>query len=462
MDTTPNSSQPRAHWGSRMSFVLAAVGSAIGLGNLWKFPYIAGVNGGGAFVLVYLLCIALVGIPIFIAELYIGQESQANTVRSFEVLHKKGSWWSLPGWMGLISAFLILSFYSVVSGWILDFEYRSIMGEFFNQDDKSIQGALGSLLSNPLRQSLWLLAFVFLTVAIVWKGVQQGLERWNKILMPSLFCMLIGLLIYSFTLEGFGEAFNFLFSWDTSKLSPSGLLEAVGHSFFTLSLGMGVIIVYGSYLSKSENLPRVAVTVALLDTLVALVAGLIIFSIVFTFGLEPSSGPGLIFSTLPALFVQIPGGYFLSIIFFLLVIFAALTSAISLLEVATAYVSETYHIHRKKVLITIGTLIYLFGLLSVFSFNKLSDFKISLIPGREGLTFFDLFDTLTSSYLLPIGGLLLSLFFGWKLGKKAVAKMTNEHSFLTPWVLWSVRVVAPLAILIILARTIYKLLVESP
>ena len=407
-----NTQGQRAHWGSRLAFILAAVGSAIGLGNLWKFPYIAGVNGGGAFVLIYLICIALVGIPIFISELYIGQQAQSNTVQSFEVLHKKGTLWQLPGWMGLISAFLILSFYSVVSGWILDFEYKSIMGAFLNKSDKEIQGALGALLSDPLRQSLWLLVFTLLSVAIVWKGVQKGLERWNKILMPTLFLILTGLLIYSLSLEGFSEAVHFLFSWDTSKLTAKGLLEAIGHSFFTLSLGMGVILVYGSYLPRSESLPRVALVVAFLDTLVALVAGLIIFSIVFTFDLEPSSGPGLIFSTLPSLFAQMPGGYFLSIIFFLLVVFAALTSSISILEVVVAYISEKYGVHRKKVLIGIWIVLYPMGLLSVFSFNKLSEFKIL------NMTFFDLFDTLTSSYLLPLGGLLIALFFGWKLGER--------------------------------------------
>ena len=447
---------PRAQWGSRLAFILAAVGSAIGLGNLWKFPYIAGVNGGGAFVLIYLICIILVGVPIFISELYVGQQAQSNTVQSFEVLHKKGTWWQISGWVGLVSAFLILSFYSVVSGWILDFEYRSIMGEFLNQSEKETQQTLGTLLSNPLRQSLWCLLFISLSVAVVWAGVQKGLERCNKILMPTLFCILLGLLAHSLTLEGFPKALQFLFSWDTSKLTPKGVLEAVGHSFFTLSLGMGAIMIYGSYLSKSEKLPRIAISVAFLDTLVALVAGLIIFSIVFTFNLEPSSGPGLIFSTLPMLFAQMPGGHFLSIIFFLLVTFAALTSAISILEVVVSYASEKYNLSRKKVLIASWVFVYLFGLLSVFSFNKLSDFKIL------NLTFFDLFDTLTSSYLLPIGGLFTALFFGWQLGEKAITRSmgASTSTILTTGLLWSVRVVAPLAVLIILLNTLYSLLTK--
>ena len=454
------SQMPRAHWGGRLALILAAVGSAIGLGNLWKFPYIAGVNGGGAFVLIYLVCIALVGIPIFISELYIGQQSQSNAVQSFEVLHKKGTWWQLPGWLGLVSAFLILSFYSVVSGWILDFEYRSLMGEFLNQSEEQTKEALGGLLADPLRQSLWLFAFVSLAVGILLKGVNKGLERCNKILMPILFLILVALLIYSFRLEGFSEAFRFLFSWDVSRLTPAGVLEAVGHSFFTLSLGMGVILVYGSYFSKSQRVSQIAISVAILDTLVALIAGLVIFSVVFTFGLEPSSGPGLIFSTLPSLFAQMPGGYVLSIIFFLLVTFAALTSAISILEVVVSYFSEKYQVSRRKVLLASGVLTYLMGLLSVFSFNKLSDFKIL------GLTFFDLFDTLTSSYLLPIGGLFIALFFGWQLGEKAVARSLVADSsaspprFLVKGLLWSARVLAPLAILVILFNTLYNLIIS--
>ena len=434
----------RSHWGSRMAFVLAASGSAVGLGNIWKFPYITGVNGGGSFVLVYLACIALVGIPIFMAELYIGQQGQSDSVHSFEKLHKKGTFWTIPGWLGLLSAGLIMSFYSVVGGWVLDFEFKSLLFQFANMNEAEIKGQLNGLLASPARQVLMHTIFFGLTTAIVYKGVKEGLERWSKILMPALLVMLLGLFFYSFSLEGFGKAINFLFSPKNEALSPGALLEAVGHSFFTLSLGMGVILTYGSYLNKEVNLPRVAITVAFLDTAIALLAGVVIFSVVFSFGLEPGSGPGLIFSTLPALFTKLPGGNILMIIFFLLITFAAITSAVSILEVVVARLSDHYKVSRRKATLVTSAAIYVLGLLSAFSYNLLNDVKVF------NLHFFDLFDTLTSSYLLPLGGLFISLFFGWVLGPKAAkAAMGGKEG---PWawaLLWLTRIIAPFAILLV-------------
>lgn len=440
----------RSRWGSRLAFILATSGSAIGLGNIWKFPYVAGVNGGGSFVLLYLACIFLIGVPIFIAELYIGQQSQKNAVEAFAVLHKPKTFWSLPGWLGVISAFLILSFYSVVGGWILDFELRSLLNEFGPQaSQEQIKGSLSQLFANPVRQIIAHIIFMSLTVGIVLKGVREGLERWTKILMPTLMVLLVALLIYSFTLSGFQQALSFLFQPDFSKLTAAGALEAVGHSFFTLSLGMGVIITYGSYLSKDENLAKVAFTIAFLDTFIALVAGLVIFSIVFSFNLDPSGGPGLIFSTLPSLFAQLPGGSIVSSTFFLLVSFAALTSSVSILEVVVAYIHEKYNYSRAKVTICTGLITAVTGVLCLFSFNVLKDFKIL------GLNIFDLFDTTTSSYLLPIGGLLMSLFFGWVLGEKAAAKaIKSENKVLTLGLVWTARIVAPLAILVIIYQKV--------
>tara|TARA_Y100001935_G_scaffold145154_1_gene119923 strand:- start:293 stop:1636 length:1344 start_codon:yes stop_codon:yes gene_type:complete len=435
----------RAHWGSRMAFVLAAAGSAIGLGNIWKFPYVAGVNGGGLFVLIYIFCILLVGIPVFIAELYIGQQGQKNVVESFEVLDKKRTVWSFPGYLGLVSAFFILSFYSVVGGWVLDFEYRSLMFQFSGMNHKDVGEILNSLFSNPLRQTFWHFCFVLLSGSVVWAGVSKGLERFNKVLMPSLLVILLGLLGYSFTLPGFSKALDFLFFPHATDISASSILEAVGHSFFTLSLGMGAILTYGSYLSKKESLSRVAFTVAFLDTTIALIAGMIIFSIVFSFDLEPAAGPGLIFATLPSLFVQLPGGSILSILFFLLVTFAALTSAVSILEVVVAFWTERFNTSRHKTTLVVALVVFLFGLPSVFSTNIMSDVKMF------GLTFFDLFDKLTSSYFLPIGGLLISLFYGWKLGPKAIEKtFGGPIKFWSTGLLWLTRVVAPLAIFLVL------------
>ncbi len=442
----------RAHWSGRLAFILAAAGSAIGLGNIWKFPYITGENGGGAFVLVYLACIAMVGLPILIAEMYIGQKAQKNTVTSFEVIHKKGTFWRVPGWLGLCSAFLILSFYSVVGGWIFDFEFRSLIGEFRGASDEAIEATLGGLFKNWPRQLFWHTVFMGLTVGIVVSGVKDGLERWNKILMPVLLGILGMLLVYSMFLPGFGNAITFLFSPDFSKLTSAGLLEAVGHSFFTLSLGMGTLITYGSYLNKNENLPKIAVAVAFMDTMIALVAGIVIFSVVYTYDMEPSAGPGLILVTLPKLFSKMTGGYFVSVTFFLLVSFAALTSAVSILETVVAYWDETRNVARKKGTIIVGIVIYLVGLLSVFSTNLLDGFRMGKgILAKDGLTFFDLFDKLTSSYFLPIGGLLIALFFGWVAGPAAIREATKSDSaILNGGLLWTARIVAPLAVFAVL------------
>ena len=436
----------RAHWSSRIAFVLAAAGSAIGLGNIWKFPYMAGEQGGGAFVLIYLACIAVVGVPILIAEMYVGQASQANVVTAFEKLDKKNSPWQITGWMGFISAVLILSFYSVVGGWILNFEFVSIFNNFSKMNQEEITGILDTLLGSAGIQLFWHLIFMILVVYIVYGGVKAGLERWNKILMPALLGILGLLLLKAFTLDGFGASISFLFKPDFSKLTAHGVLEAVGHSFFTLSLGMGSIITYGSYLSQKESLPKVALNVAFLDTFIALIAGLVIFSIVFTYGGQASGGPGLIFVTLPTLFAQMPLGNLLAIGFFLLVTFAALTSAVSILEVPVCFISEKYECSRKKAAILCGVVIYLAGVLCALSFNHLADFKIL------GLNFFDLFDKTTTNWLLPIGGILIALFYGWKLGKRTVESTMKDikSTGLTQLFLWTVRVVAPVAVLIVL------------
>lgn len=437
----------RPHWSSRIGFILAAAGSAIGLGNIWKFPYIAGTNGGGAFVLVYLACVLFIGFPILIAEIHIGRESQSNAVGAFAVLHKRGTPWQLVGALGTLSAFLILSFYSVVGGWILDFEMRSLLNEFATHDDEAIKGFLGSLFADPTRIIGWHTLFMAITVGIVAGGLTKGIERWNRILMPVLLGLLVLLLIYSFFLSGAGQAFSFLFSPDFSALTWEGTLEAVGHSFFTLSLGMGAMITYGSYLPKGSSLVKSAFSIALLDTAIALMAGLVIFSVVFTFGQEPGAGPTLIFVNLPVLFKTIPGGYFVSSAFFLLTAFAALTSAISILEVVVAYVVERFRIINRGLIATgAGMVAWGLGIFCALSFNVLGDAKLM---GR--FTVFDTLDKLTSSITLPLGGLLIAIFFGWVLGPKALkAALGTDEGVLAKIVLWSCRIIAPAAVFIVL------------
>ncbi|MEZ4871187.1 MAG: sodium-dependent transporter [Bdellovibrionales bacterium] len=445
----------RAHWGSRLAFVLAAAGSAIGLGNIWKFPYITGVNGGGAFVLLYLVCIFAVGVPILISEMYIGQKAQTNNVDAFKKLAPSNKWGGIAGWLGLLSAFMILSFYSVVGGWILDFEFQSLTGMFSEQTGFKDGSALTDLLGAPYRQLLWHALFMSIVTFIVCRGVKGGLEKFNKILMPTLFVLLLALFVRVLFLDGFTDAVAFLFAPDFSKLTADSMLEAVGHSFFTLSLGMGAIMVYGSYLDEKENLFKISIAVAALDTAIALLAGLVIFSIVFTFNLDPQSGPGLIFGTLPKLFTQIPGGNFLAVVFFFIVTFAAITSAVSILEVVVAFWSERYELSREKTSIATGLIMFFVGILHVFSTNEWGD--IFSILGKTN--FFDLFDLLTSAYLLPLGGVMISLYFGWVLGPEAIKNALGDKPAIAQVsLLWTCRLIAPLLVLFILLQKIIEVL----
>ncbi|MFW7378668.1 MAG: sodium-dependent transporter [Oligoflexus sp.] len=432
----------RSHWSGRLAFILAASGSAIGLGNIWKFPYITGENGGGAFVLVYLLTIAIVGFPIFIAEVYIGQQAQTNAVRAFEILHKKKSPYRTVGVFGLLSAFLILSFYSVVGGWILSYEWQALTGGFQGLTSEQIAGSLDELLSQPGKIIFWHSIFMLLTVGIVIGGISSGIEKWSKILMPLFFLLLGALLIFSFSLEGFGEAFSFLFSPDFSELSAAGLLEAVGHSFFTLSLGMGAMITYGSYLSEKESVIKTALTITVLDTVIALIAGLVMFSITFTFGKEPGAGPGLMFSTMPTLFNEMAGSAILLATFFALVAFAAMTSAISLLQVVVAYFEENGHMSRRKATLVFGFIIWLMGILCGLSFNVF----------QGTFDFFELFDKATSSFLMPLGGMLTAIYFGWVIGEKPLERMLGGPSIFSKGLLWTMRIIAPTAVFVVMVQ----------
>lgn len=435
----------RAHFASRIGFTMAAAGSAVGLGNIWKFPYITGENGGGAFVLVYLLCVAVIGIPLMIAEFYIGATAQSNIVKAFAVIHKKNSPWQLVGWLAIFSTTIILSFYSVVGGWILDFLFLSAGDQFSGRSDVEIAQYLSLLFASPLRQSLWHLVFMVMIVGIVAKGINKGIERWNIMLMPALLVILIVLVIRALFLPGLAQSLNFLFAPDFSRLTPAGVLEAVGHSFFTLSIGMGIMLTYGSYLAKRENLVGTAIKIAILDTMVALFVGIVMFAIIFTYDLSPDSGPTLMFRTLPTLFVKMPGGYLVSVGFFLLVAFAALTSAVSVFEVIVSYAVETSKKSRLLVSVSLGVIIYFIGLLSAFSSSILADVKIN------GLTFFEFFDLITTSISLPIGALAVSLFAGWVVGPKMIPEFSRglERRWIWLLILWTTRVIAPLAITVI-------------
>ncbi|TVU92320.1 MULTISPECIES: sodium-dependent transporter [Halomonadaceae] len=406
-----------AQWSSRMTFVLAAAGSAVGLGNIWKFPYMVGESGGAAFVFVYLLCIALIGLPILVSEWLLGRRGQKNPASTMSELAraaKKPKAWAIVGISGIVGAFLILSFYSVIGGWSLYYTVNSVSGAFSGQDADGIGALFNGMLSNPGLLLLGHSVFMLLVIGIVARGVTKGLEGAVRILMPVLALLLVVLIGYGMTTGHFGEALTYMFNPDWSKLTAETVLAALGHAFFTLSLGMGIMMAYGSYLGKDINLLQTARTVIIMDTVIALGAGLAIFPIVFANNLDVASGPGLIFVTLPLAFGNIDGGLLLGLMFFLLLTFAALTSAISLLEPVVEFIEERTPLSRVTATIVAGVGAWLLGIAALLSFNVWSE------PLLFGLGVFDLLDTLTSKIMLPLTGLGAILFTAWCLERNSV------------------------------------------
>jgi NSS family neurotransmitter:Na+ symporter len=387
---------------------MASAGSAVGLGNIWKFPYITGMHGGGAFVLFFIFCIMTVGIPIMVAEMVIGRHTRKDPVGAFRKI--RGGPWVLVGWLGVVAGFVILSYYGVVAGWTVNYLWMSLNGTFSGANAALVPELFGTLLGSDLAQLFWQALFMGLTVLIVLGGVRGGLERANKVMMPVLFLILIGLAVRGLFSPGGGQALHFLFDPDWSRLDPPAMLEAMGHAFFSLSLGMGAMLTYGSYADEGTNIPSVAITVSIMDTAVALLAGIAIFSIVFTYGMAPAAGPGLVFKTLPIIFSQMPGGTIIAVLFFLLLVFASLTSAISLLEVVVAYYCDEKGWDRRKATLVMGFLIFFLGVPSALSNHLLAD--LHFIDGRN---FLDSIDLVATNYLLPLGGLSIAIFTGWTL-----------------------------------------------
>ncbi len=397
-------------WASRWIFILAATGSAVGLGNIWKFPYITGENGGGAFVLVYLFCILLVGVPIMMAEVLIGRrgrQSPINAMKDVAVEAGRSPNWSMVGWMGVLAGFMIFSFYSVVAGWVLHYIAGMGVGDYVGISGADAGQAFNDLLADPQTLLIWHTIFVVMVMLVIAGGVKTGLENAVKFLMPALFVLLLVMLGYSMQTEGFSKGWDFLFHFDTSELSWDAVLVALGHAFFTLSLGMGAIMAYGSYMPKKTSIGGSVVMIAFMDTLVALIAGLVIFPIVFTNGMDPGAGPGLMFVTLPVAFGQMPGGQIFGFVFFLLVGIAAWTSAISLIEPAAAWLVEKFAWHRVPACIFLGVIVWGLGVAALGSFNFISDFKIF------SFNVFDFLDFMTANVMLPLGGLFIAIFTGW-------------------------------------------------
>jgi len=575
MGNRQNGGSGRTHWGSRWGFILAAAGSAVGLGNIWKFPYITGENGGGLFVLIYLVCIALVGLPILIAEIMIGRAAQAQPVEAFKRLQGGPTGWTAVGWMGVMAGFLILSFYIVVAGWAMDYTLKSVVGftnpigqnaehvalvyrstvstesmrttltdheaadpvakavkrwrrqfapsvwEQWEQyeyassvagtnnrlllEDPDIKTAfaivspalpekeaavaearaaasahIASLSDEAVREAattlkrravisdsvtsvfmgllddgwtstFWAAIFMFLTIVVVAGGVASGIERTCRVMMPLLLLCVVCLVVYGFFQPGFGRAVSFVFSPDPNALEPRGVLEALGHAFFTLSLGMGAMLTYGSYQrSGSGGLLGQSISIAVLDTVIALLACLMMFPIIFSYGQDPSSGPGLVFMSMPLAFAEMGDlGMMLGIIFFGLLVFAALTSAISLLEVVASYLMDARDWTRPKAAWTLGSAIFAFGIITAFA-NSAGFKMTSWLPGY-GQSFFDTMDLLTSNWMLPLGGLFIALYAGWVMpARLRAAELADLSGPLTAGWLFLIRYVAPVLVLIVL------------
>lgn len=438
-------------WSSRLMFILAAAGSAVGLGNIWRFPYVAGENGGGAFVLVYLLCIGLIGIPIMTAEILLGRagrQSPIHTMRDLAAKSGANPLWQLIGWMGALAGFMILSFYGVIAGWAMAYVVSSADGTFVGASAEVATTTFDDFKGNVWRVVGWQTAFMVLTVVIVARGVGEGLEKTVKYLMPALFLLLLLLVGYAMTSGHFMEGLSFLFSFNIERLTWNGILAAMGQAFFTLSLGMAAIMTYGAYMPKEASILGTATTIALLDTSVALLAGMVIFPLVFANGLESSQGPGLMFVTLPLAFGQLPGGQIFGTVFFLLVTFAAITSSISLVEPAVAWLIERLYVPRRKAAAIVGGVAWFVGLGSAMSFNVWSD--VTLVGG---MNFFSTMDYVSNNIMLPLGGLFIAIFAGWGLDRLIRSDEMNLPDM--QFMIWQflVRFVAPAAVFVVFVMT---------
>ena len=448
-------------WSSRWIFILAATGSAVGLGNIWRFPYLTGENGGGAFVLVYLFCVVMMGIPIMMAEILLGRrgrKSPVNTMHTLAAEEGLNSNWYLLGWLGVVAGFIILSYYSVIAGWTIAFIFKTGMGDFIGSNADQTTAIFSELISNPVVLLFWHTIFMFLTIYVVSRGVKSGLEQAVKFLMPALFILLLIMVAYAMSTEKFFDGLSYLFIPDFDSLVDKNLfsdlfLPALGQAFFSLSIGMGAIMIYGSYLSKESSITFNCFVIALADTSVAILAGVAIFPIVFTYGLEPSGGPGLIFISLPIAFGQMPFGTFFGSLFFILLMFAAWTSSISLLEPAVSWLVENRNMTRIKAAYMAGFIAWFLGLLTVLSFNHWAfEFTFAGTIKENGL--FDIFDILTSNIMLPLGGVLIVIFTSWLMSRSSTIDElgVGDNNIYKIWY-FIARYIAPLGVIIIFLNT---------
>ena len=433
---------------SNLGAIAAAAGSAIGLGNIWRFPYTVGQNGGGAFLLLYVAFVFLLGLPVMMSEFVIGRRSQRNTVGAFRQLGPQYRRWTFVGVLGILAAFLIYSFYSTVAGWTLNYVALSGSGRLAGKNPEEVAQVFSQFTSGKLLPLLTQLAFIVITAAVIVMGVKNGIEKWSKILMPVLLVLMLLLCVRSLTLDGASAGLAFLFHPDFSKLSASSVLSALGQALFSLSIGMGALITYGSYIRKEDNLFKTGLCVAGADTVIALLAGIAIFPAVFAFGLSPASGPSLVYMVLPNVFNSMPAGTLFAILFFLLLSIAALTSTISLLEIVVLWAVEELGIKRSVATVLVSLLVFGLGSVCTLSFGPLSGVHIF------GLTCFDFLDHLTATYMMPIGALCITLFLGWRYPKAEVFEELSNNGRLKAGYFrvfyFSLRYLAPAALLIIL------------
>jgi NSS family neurotransmitter:Na+ symporter len=442
-------------WSSGFTFILAAIGAAVGLGNIWKFPYVVGVSGGGAFVLVYVACVVFIAIPILITELWIGRAgghsppiAMANVARQGRLNPGR---WSMVGYMAMLVGYLIATYYSVIAGWTLAYIFKAGSG-FGDAEPTAVAQQFDGLLADPQALVTWHTIFMAIALFIVGRGLKDGIEKVVRILMPALFAMLLLMIGYAAAEGDFAAALTFLFSTDFSKIDAATVLVAIGQAFFSISVAMGLLMTYGAYVPRHVSLTRSAVIIAVADTIVALLAGLMIFPLVFGNNLDPGSGPGLIFRTLPAAFAEMPGGRFFGVLFFILLAFAAVTSLIAIIEPIVRFAEGKWKMRRRDAVLIFGVLAWAIGLLTVFSFNIWSDVHLlGRFEAFAGKTIFDLIDYATANLMMPLGGILMALFVGWRIQP---AMLKEDLSFggrglFNTW-LWMIRVIVPLAILWVL------------
>ena len=441
---TSNSLEPREQWGTRFGFMLAAAGSAVGLGNIWRFPFVVGEGGGAAFVLLYLGFVLLIGLPLLMGEISIGRKGRANAMDSYKAVKPKTKWY-LNGYIGIVINFMILSFYSVVAGWALFYFIQALTGQLI-KPDKDYGAAFGGFITNGFMPIVWQVLLMTIVILIVMRGVKKGIEKWNNILMPTLLVLLIILVFRSVSLENAQEGLTFFLQPDFSAINSGVVLAALGQAFFSLSLASGLYVTYGSYNQSKSSIPGNATGIVFLDLFVAIMAGLIIFPAVFHYGIDPGSGPDLVFITFPAIFTDMPFGSLFAVAFFFFVLAAALTSAISLLEVVVAFVKEKFGISRKVATLITGSIITAVGVFCALSFGPLA--HVTLFDR----TIFELFDFVAAEVLLPFAGLVLSIFLGWVWKpagvKEEVMKEGNSFPLFKVWS-FLIKYVIPVVILVV-------------